>query len=180
MTSFLLIRHAESPWSPDNTRSLSPAGQIAALQLAERLTPMELAAIYSSPYTRALQTVYPLATTRGLAVNAVDDLRECTFGDLGDLPFEGAAQLAWRNFDIVWPGGESLRVAQQRIVRFVHSLSTVHPHRPIVLSSHGTLLTLLLNAFDPSIDHDFWRSLRHPDAFRLELRGPKRAVFARI
>jgi len=180
VTTFLLIRHAESPWSPDNGRPLSPAGQLASIELAYRLAHIGPSALYASPYYRARQTVEPLADLCGLPVNTAADLRECSFGDLGDLPFETAAQLAWRNFDISWPGGETPRMAQLRILQFVRSFAAPPAGRPIVLATHGTLLTLLLNAFDPSVGHDFWLSLSHPDVFRLELHDSGGAAFSRV
>ena len=115
-----------------------------------------------------------------LPIARTAELRECLFGDLGAMSFEDASRMAWNDFDVSWPGGESPREAQQRILDFVTTLATHRPGRPVVLSTHGTLLTLLLNAFDARVGYDFWRSLRHPDAFRLQFTGPGHGAFTRL
>jgi 2,3-bisphosphoglycerate-dependent phosphoglycerate mutase len=180
VASFLLIRHAESPWSPDESRPLSPAGLAAADELAVRLSTLDLDAIYCSPYQRAQQTIAPLAKRLGLAVTTVTDLRERPFGEFAPATYADAARLAWQNLDSSWPGGESPRAAQERIVRFIEMLSASGPRQPLVLSTHGNLLALLLNSFDARVGFEFWNSLRFPDAFSLEVRGPGSARFSRI
>jgi 2,3-bisphosphoglycerate-dependent phosphoglycerate mutase len=180
MTRFVLIRHAASPWTPDDARPLSKHGEAGALALVNRLADTDIGHIFSSPYKRAVQTVLPLAASRELPIARAAELRECLFGELGAMSFEDASVLAWSDFDRSWPGGESPRQAQQRILEFVTTLALHGPARPVVLATHGTLLTLLLNAFDATVGYDFWRSLRHPDVFRLEFDAPGRGAFARI
>ena len=180
MASFLLIRHADSPWLPDEARPLSPAGLIAADELAEQLGSFDIEAIYCSPYLRAQQTIAPLARRSARVVTTVTDLRERPFGSFSPVTFADAARLAWQNPDTSWPDGESPLAAQERIVRFVEMLAASKPRRPVVLSTHGNLLALLLNAFDARIGYDFWNALRFPDAFILEVRGLGSALFSRI
>jgi len=43
---------------------------------------------------------------------------------------------------------------------------TAHTH--IVIGTHGNLLTLILNHFDPGISHTFWQNLTMPDIYRLD------------
>jgi 2,3-bisphosphoglycerate-dependent phosphoglycerate mutase len=44
-----------------------------------------------------------------------------------------------------------------------------HPGHTIVVATHGNLLALMMNAFDPSYGYDFWRALTFPDIYRLTL-----------
>ena len=60
----------------ENDRPLSSAGAAAALALAESLTAEPIAAVYSSPYPRAVETALPIAAAHGVEVQIVDDLRE--------------------------------------------------------------------------------------------------------
>ena len=53
MTSFLLVRHAYAPWSPDEMRSLSSDGELEADRLAQQLSALPITAVYSSPYRRS-------------------------------------------------------------------------------------------------------------------------------
>src|SRR5215207_3796452 len=102
-----LIRHAHSAYSPDEMRELSPSGHAAAKHVAELLEGRAVSRIVSSPYTRAIQTVQPLADRLGVAVEIEPDLRErllCT-EVLAD--FHGPLERVWRDFDFCYPGGES-------------------------------------------------------------------------
>src|SRR5437763_10312161 len=85
MPLLLLIRHAvtEPPVqrlsAPD--LALSAQGHEDAARLAERLHEVPLAAIYSSPLQRCLETAAPLAEAKGLEVRTVNDLRDTEYGD---------------------------------------------------------------------------------------------------
>ena len=46
-----------------------------------------------------------------------------------------------------------------------HWLLERHPTEHIVLSTHGNLLALILQTFDPSVDFVFWKSLTMPDIY---------------
>ena len=61
-----LVRHAHSDYGPDEMRPLSESGHRAAQRVADLLEDRGVAMIVSSPYTRAVQTVQPLAGRLGL------------------------------------------------------------------------------------------------------------------
>lgn len=180
MTSFILIRHAESPWSDDDNRPLSAAGLMAAESLPERLAAFSIDAIYSSPYRRSMQTVTPLARRRGLAVSEVFELRERTLGAYRCGSFAEAMEASWSDFDLIHPGGESSRVGQARVRDLVEQLAHRHQSETVVLATHGNLLALLLNTCDRRVDFDFWKSLAFPDAFELQWLPSGAGVFRRI
>jgi 2,3-bisphosphoglycerate-dependent phosphoglycerate mutase len=179
-TTFLLIRHAESPWSEDEGRPLSPAGARDAEALAERLGARAIDAVYSSPSRRAVQTVAPIAERRGLAIAEAPDLRERALGSFRDVSFEEAVAATWADPDFAHPGGESNRAAQQRALGLVGDLARRHGSRTVALSTHGNLLALLLHGFDPRVGFAFWSSLAFPDAFELRVHGPGAATYRRI
>ena len=180
MTSFILIRHAESHWSDDDNRPLSAAGLAASESLPERLATFSIDAIYSSPYRRSMQTVVPLARCRGLEVCEVFELRERTLGAYRCASFAEAMAASWSDFDLIHPGGESSRVAQARVHDLVEQLAHRHQSQTVVLATHGNLLALLLNAFDRRVDVEFWKSLAFPDVFELQLLQSGAGVFRRI
>lgn len=180
MTSFILIRHAESPWSDDDNRPLSAAGLMAAESLPERLAAFSIEAIYSSPYRRSMQTVVPLARRRGLEIREVFALRERTLGAYRCASFAEAMAASWSNFDLIHPGGESSRAAQTRVRDLVEQLAHRHQSQTVVVATHGNLLALLLNVFDPRVDFEFWRSLAFPDAFELQVLLSRAGEFRRI
>ena len=169
MTSVLLVRHARAPWSPDEMRSLSREGRVAADRLADQLAALPIAAVYSSPYRRSVETVSPLAARLELAVRKLPDLRERALGSINSLDFEQAVASTWSNFDFAHPGGESNREAQHRGLAAIRFLATRHPDEAVVVGTHGNLLALILSAFDDRVAIAFWRSLKFPDVLRLDL-----------
>lgn len=180
MSTFILIRHAEAPWSEDEGRPLSAAGACAAESLCERLSGLPIRAIYSSPYRRSLETVLPLARALGLSASEIFDLRERTLGTFQGVAFEDAVAATWSDFDRAHPGGESSRAAQRRALAALRELARRHPSETVAVATHGNLLALLLNAFDPNVGFDFWRSLAFPDAYELRLLASGGGVFRRI
>ena len=80
MTS-VLLRHASAgdrdDWDgPDLLRPLDPRGRRQAAELVELLRPFGVRRILTSPYTRCVETVEPLAATLGLPVEEDERLTE--------------------------------------------------------------------------------------------------------
>jgi 2,3-bisphosphoglycerate-dependent phosphoglycerate mutase len=153
----------------ENDRPLSVAGHEAAQRLAATLSAEPVAAIYSSPYPRAIQTIEPLAETMGLGITVVTDLRERVLAP-GDLPdWEEHCRRGWADFDYALLGGESSTAAQRRVCAVLHDLAARHPEQTIAIASHGNLIALALHAHDGSIGFDFWRTMPMPAVYGLDL-----------
>jgi 2,3-bisphosphoglycerate-dependent phosphoglycerate mutase len=180
MAPIILVRHADAPWTPDENRPLSPRGVVAAHDLVERLARVDIAAIFSSPYRRAMETIVPLAASRELPVRTSVDLRERTMGDMGARSFLDVMRQTWNDFSFKLPGGESAGQVQSRIIPFVQSVSRASPEGSPLISTHGQALALLLQAFDASVGYDFWESLQFPDVFLLHVEGPDKATIERL
>lgn len=87
--SLLLLRHVHagergSYDGPDHRRPRSTTGLRQALALVDTYAERHVAAILSSPYTRCVQSVEPLAAARGLPIDEVDELAEGTPLDVLD------------------------------------------------------------------------------------------------
>jgi 8-oxo-dGTP diphosphatase len=77
----LVNRHASAgdsaQWvGDDSIRPLDDRGRRQAALLVEQLAPFRIERILSSPFTRCVQTVEPLAEARGLEAELTDDLAE--------------------------------------------------------------------------------------------------------
>ena len=72
LTTFILVRHAEKAQDDDRNPSLSEIGQERAEKLSDLLGPMEISAIYSTPYKRTRNTVAPIAEEKELEVMDYD------------------------------------------------------------------------------------------------------------
>lgn len=82
MTS-VLVRHASAgerdDWEGDDRlRPLDLRGRTQAAALVERVAPLEVRRVVSSPYIRCVETVAPLAEAYGLSVEVDDRLAEGT------------------------------------------------------------------------------------------------------
>jgi 2,3-bisphosphoglycerate-dependent phosphoglycerate mutase len=175
----VLVRHAEPvavgtpPWDvADDERPLSEVGLRDADELALELDPYHFDAAYSSPYPRALQTVQPTAARRSLEVQLLDDLRERR---LAATPNDNWAELlrrAWADPDFAADGGESGREAQRRGMRALDLLRARHSAGGrLLVGSHGNLISLILQALEPGVGHDFHRAMPMPAVFHLEHDG---------
>jgi 8-oxo-dGTP diphosphatase len=86
--TLLLIRHASAgdrdDWVGDDLpRPLDARGRGQASRLAELLGEYEIARVLSSPAVRCVQTVEPLARSRGLDIEVREELSEEQQGEAG-------------------------------------------------------------------------------------------------
>lgn len=169
-TTVYLLRHAES--QPD--RSLpEPEWPLSerGCQQAAGLTPvfgrLDIGAVYSSPFPRAIDTVRPFADARGLPINTHPDLRERKLA-AGPVPnFRELLRQTWQDFQFAAPGGESSAACQARVRAAVSALAEKHHGATLLLASHGNAIGLYLNSIDPSFGYDDWAAMKNPDTFRV-------------
>jgi len=82
--------------------------------------------------------------------------------------WEREIKRSWIDFDYAPPGGESSRVAQARIAGVLTRVRRDHAIGTVLLASHGNLISLALNALEPRIGFDFWKTMPMPAVYRLE------------
>ena len=160
-----LVRHAHSDYGPDEMRGLSDAGRRESQRVADLLEGHDVAAIISSPYTRAIQTVQPLADRLGMTIEIDPDLRErhLSSGPLDD--FTASLEATWRDFDLAHPGGESSASAQTRVSGAIRRIAAIGDSRDVVISTHGNALALFLRTLDADVDFAFWARMSLPDVY---------------
>jgi broad specificity phosphatase PhoE len=161
-TRLYIVRHGETlanreyRYIGSRDDPLSAHGQTQATQLAEALSGLPIAEVYSSPLQRTHDTALPVAARHSLEVQIVDDLRECDFGIWEGLsrvevlersPEDSQRLREWeQNTSVAPPGGESFEALQQRVITAVQRLTQVHPDQAIVLVSHVGPIKVLLSA----------------------------------
>lgn len=156
MTTFLLIRHADNASVGRFIAGRKPGvhlnqtGNAQAERLAERLASLSIAAVYSSPMERAMETVEPLARRLGLEIQVLNGLNELDYGEWTGRSSQELANLAeWKEFNIHRsrtriPGGETLLEAQARAVAALEQLARQHPEAIVVIVSHADILRAVL------------------------------------
>jgi broad specificity phosphatase PhoE len=125
---------------------LNAAGQAQAQKLAGRLAHLPLAAIYSSPLERALQTAAPLAQSLQLETVICGDFLELAFGEWTNSPLAALQQQpqfqrfnSFRSCTRI-PGGELMAEAQLRMIVGLEKLCGQHPRETVAVVSHGDLI----------------------------------------
>jgi probable phosphoglycerate mutase len=155
----LLIRHATNPyvgkgltgWLPGV--SLDATGRGEADQLAVRLERIPLAALYSSPLERAIETAEPVARMKNLEIAESSDLGEIHFGEWQGKSFaEIETHESWSRFNAYRsatraPGGELMLETQARIIRGLHRIADSHPGQTVAAFSHADAIKAALMHF---------------------------------
>ncbi|HVM69311.1 MAG TPA: histidine phosphatase family protein [Gaiellaceae bacterium] len=149
MTTIVLARHGETDWNREDRfqghadRPLNEHGRRQAHELAERLRNDRLAAVYSSPLARALETAQIVAAALGLEVETRDALREIDVGSWQGLTrdeiqarFPGDWE-AWLDGAGGWTGGETYDELQARVVPELLALAARHHGERILVVCHG-------------------------------------------
>ncbi len=154
MMNLLLIRHALNDWVGEKLAGWAPEvhlneeGQVQADALAQRLADVPLAAIYSSPLERALETAQPLAQAHGLVVQVREGLGETQYGEwTGRALNEVKEEALWPVVQVYpggarFPGGESLREVQARMVAELDAIRDAHPGQTVAVLSHSDPIRL--------------------------------------
>ncbi|WP_248581022.1 histidine phosphatase family protein [Nocardioides sp. InS609-2] len=146
-TTVFLTRHGEAEYESDLLTnaggSLTLQGREQARELGRRLAGERIAAVYSSPVARAVQTAELAAARLGVDVVVREGLQEFGPGDLLGLAaghglFEDVMD-AWRTGDAERrvPGGESGAEISARVFAVLDSLADVHRGEALLVVSHG-------------------------------------------
>ena len=158
MTTFLFIRHAmcdpvgRAIAGRASGVHLNEEGRNQAQALAERLAPIPLRAVYSSPLERAMETAACVARRHRLRVRPAPGLNEIEFGAwTGRTLAELQAVAEWRQFNACRsgtriPGGETMAEVLARGLLELERLWVLHPDEGevVALVSHGDVLRVLL------------------------------------
>jgi probable phosphoglycerate mutase len=156
-TTILLIRHATNDALANKLLygrtpgvHLNDEGRTQAQRLADRLAGLELAAVYSSPLERAVETAAPIAARQVLDVVIDPDLIEGDAGEWTGRPLDEVNESSqWREMilhssGVPLPGGESIWDVQVRMVRAVEAMRAAHPGGTVAVVSHSDALRSLV------------------------------------
>jgi probable phosphomutase (TIGR03848 family) len=157
MTYLFLIRHGENEWVETGKLAgrtpgvhLNEKGHQQSAGLAERLANQPITAIYSSPLVRCVETAQPLSERLGVPIHEEPGLLEVDYGEWrgGELK-ELSKKPEWQLVQMYpsgfrFPGGETLREVQSRVVGTLERIRQEHEGEAIALFAHGDILRTTL------------------------------------
>lgn len=156
MQLVLLIRHGLAEYKPGRLYGWTPGvhlsaeGRDQAKRLAERLEPVKLKALYSSPLERCCETAEAIAAGRRLNIETVEALGEVRYGSWQGKTYKSLIKKPlWRTVQLMpsqarFPGGESLLELQTRGVDAVEELRGRHKTGAIAIVSHADMIKALV------------------------------------
>src|SRR5712691_8598672 len=156
MTTLFLIRHGLTAQTGKTLYGRTPGvpldhrGRAQAELLVERLAPVKLTAIYSSPLARCVQTVEPLAAAQRKPVVPHDGLIEMDAGSWTGRRLSSLrrtkrwAQVQRSPSTFRFPGGESFAEADERIASAIDAIARRHRRGRVAVATHGDMVRILL------------------------------------
>ncbi len=152
VTTVYFVRHAEPVHKDpdDRNRPLTAQGLADTALVLETLKDKPIDVFYCSPYKRSRQTIQSTADFFRQEIHTDERLRERQAGDEGNV--KDLFRKRWADFHFHEPGGESIGAVQKRNIEALTEILQKEAGKTIVIGTHGTALSSILNYYDPSFD----------------------------
>lgn len=160
MTTVYFVRHAQPNYEnhDDMQRELTQKGMADRELVTAFLRDKEIDLALSSPYRRSVDTIRDFTDSAGLTIEIVEDFRERRVDSVWIPDFDAFAEKQWADFSYKLTDGECLGEVQTRNVAALRRVVQTHPGKNIIVGSHGTALSTIINYFRPSFGFaDFQR-----------------------
>jgi probable phosphomutase (TIGR03848 family) len=155
VTTFFLVRHGVTAhtgrkltgWMPHV--HLTELGIVQSEAVADFLAEVRLAAVYSSPLERTMETAAPIARRQNLRIQRRRSLGEVDFGKWTNRTFGTLRRTKlWAKVQrfpsgVRFPGGESFVEVQRRAVEELEALKEAHPKQAVCCVSHADVIKLI-------------------------------------
>jgi broad specificity phosphatase PhoE len=168
MTMLFVIRHALAADPDDHRlpgldRALLPTGKAQARAVAHRMRDLAPAIVYSSDARRARETGAIIAAVCQVPLQVDADLGEIDLGEwagrtYADVVAADPAARAWFTDPSTGapPGGESIAVAAERVMRVLSALAHGDVERVAIVGHAGSLRLALAQALGMPLS-SYWR-----------------------
>lgn len=156
-----LIRHAEPNYDNhnDRERELSQKGLQDCQLITDFFKDISIDTIYSSHFKRAIQTITPLSTSKHLPIQPQADFRERKIDNSWIVDFDTFVAKQWEDFNYKLAQGESLQEVQDRVIKQLKQVLATE-QQTIVISSHGTAISTLIQYYDKSFGLDDFQAIK--------------------
>lgn len=154
ITTVYFVRHCEPNYEnhDDMSRELTKKGMTDRRLVSDFLSDKGVAAVFSSPFKRAVDTVSDFAKVNGFEVNIIEDFRERRVGEWTK-DFANFSGRQWGDFNYKLPLGESLNEVQKRNISALQTLISENEGKTVIVGSHGTALSTIINFYDQSFGY---------------------------
>jgi alpha-ribazole phosphatase len=161
-----LVRHGETTWNKDRRFQgrldvpLNDLGREQARALAEEARGEQIAALWSSPLSRARETAEIVGAALGLEPRLDDRLEEIDVGDWEERlkpDIERDEPEAWAAFlaagaDWRFPGGESLAEQQERVIAALVDITQRRELPALVVCHRGVVRCALAHMHNRGLE----------------------------
>ncbi len=161
MTEVYFVRHAESDNNihDDITRPLTGKGMQDRALVTQFFSLKRIDFICSSPYKRAIDTVTDLAQKNNAEIQRLDAFKERCISSAWIEDFSEFSKMQWDDFRYKLSDGESLQEVQNRNIIALKDILNAHQNKTIVIATHGTALSTVINYYDPSFGYDDFKAI---------------------
>ncbi|MDF2548932.1 MAG: Phosphoglycerate mutase [Anaerosolibacter sp.] len=162
MTTVYFVRHAEPDYTNHNDleRPLTIKGKEDSKLVTDYFSDKGIEIVLSSPYLRAVETVKDFADSFGHTIITVEDFRERKVDSEWIEDFNRFTEQQWSDFDYKLTDGECLHEVQIRNVDALMQVIKEYSDKNIVIGSHGTALSTIINYFEPSFGFNDFQRIR--------------------
>ncbi len=163
MTKIYFVRHAEPNYKNHNdmSRELSSKGLKDRELVTYFLMDKQIDVVLSSPYKRAVDTVRDFAEKKGKDVIVVEDFKERRVDSDWIEDFDSFCKKQWEDFGYKLSDGECLKEVQKRNILALNKVLTDYRGKNIVVGSHGTALSTIINYYDKTFGYSDFDKIRY-------------------
>ncbi len=162
MTTIYFVRHAEPDYDnhDDTLRPLTEKGRKDRGLVTEYLSNKNIRIALSSPYKRAYDTILDFTVKNNLEILCIDDFRERKIDSVWIEDYEAFSKNQWDDFLYRYSDGECLKEVQERNIRALHKVLLEYRGKNIVIGSHGTALSTIINYYDKSFGYNEFQKIK--------------------
>lgn len=163
LTMIYFVRHAESNYEnhDDISRELSNKGLKDRRLVTDFLMDKQIDIVLSSPYKRAIDTVRDFAEIKGIDIIIMDEFKERRVDSGWVEDFNSFCKKQWEDFSYKLSDGECLEEVQNRNVFALNRVLEKYKGKNIVVGSHGTALSTIINYYDKNFGYSDCDKIRY-------------------
>ena len=177
MTTVYFVRHAEPNYNnhDDELRELTEKGLEYRKLVTEYLADKSIDVVLSSPYKRAVDTVMDFASYYSMTIEKIYDFRERKVDSEWIEDFTEFCKRQWADSNYKYTDGETLAEVQKRNISALKQVLEQYENKNIVIGSHGTALSTIINYYDPTYGFEDFDKIRQlmPWIMKLTFVGKK-------